>query len=68
VIQNVAMIINIFGDQLSSQELKEILESLFLKLKNEVTRIAALKALHKFPQGNELKLPIDVYILFFLHF
>ena len=58
------MIINIFGDQLSPAELKEILEALFFKLKNEVTRIAALKALHKFPQNNELKLPIDVIFLF----
>jgi len=61
LIQNVAMIVNIFGDQLTSFELKEILELLFIKLKNEVTRLAALKALHKFPQFNELKLSIDVF-------
>lgn len=59
------MIINIFGDQLASQELKEILELLFIKLKNEVTRLPALKALHKFPRPNELTLAIDVKLAFY---
>ncbi len=58
VIANVSWLLNTFGDQLSTQELDNILDLLLAKLKNEVTRLHTLKALHKIPTPDQLTLNI----------
>ena len=59
MIANVSWLLNTFGDQLSTQELDNILDLLLAKLKNEVTRLHTLKALHKIPTPDQLSLNID---------